>query len=108
MLHYLEFVENYTIVIKIFILQMAAIVMVLPFIWLVSTALKNPAEVFTENLSLIPETFRWSNFAEIMDQAPLWLYMGNTIIVCPMAYYLAAMWSIGVLRYMTIWLFLAP
>ncbi len=26
--------------------------------------------------------FRWSNFVEIMDQAPFWLYMGNTIIVC--------------------------
>lgn len=74
--------KKYEIVIKIFVLQLAAIVMILPFVWLVSTALKSPAEVFSENLSLIPESFRWSNFVAIMDQAPFWLYMGNTIIVC--------------------------
>ena len=74
--------KKYEVVIKIFVLQLASIIMILPFVWLISTALKSPAEVFTENLSLLPETFRWSNFAAIMDQAPFWLYMGNTIIVC--------------------------
>ena len=74
--------KKYEVVIKIFVLQLAAIVMILPFVWLVSTALKNPSEVFTENLTLLPEIFRWANFVEIMDQAPFWLYMGNTIIVC--------------------------
>jgi ABC-type glycerol-3-phosphate transport system permease component len=74
--------KKYEVVLKIFVLQIAAIVMILPFVWLISTAVKSPAEVFTGNINLIPETFRWSNFAEIMDQAPFWLYMGNTIIVC--------------------------
>jgi ABC-type glycerol-3-phosphate transport system permease component len=74
--------KKYEVVIKLFVLHFAAIVMILPFVWLVSTALKSPAEVFTENLTLLPEMFRWSNFVEIMDQAPFWLYMGNTIIVC--------------------------
>ena len=74
--------KKYEVVIKLFVLHLAAIVMILPFVWLVSTALKSPAEVFTENLTLLPEMFRWSNFVEIMDQAPFWLYMGNTIIVC--------------------------
>ena len=74
--------KKYEAVIKIFVLQLASIIMILPFVWLISTALKSPAEVFTENPNLLPETFRWSNFAAIMDQAPFWLYMGNTIIVC--------------------------
>ena len=74
--------KKYEVVIKIFVLQLAAFVMILPFVWLVSTALKNPSEVFTQNPTLLPETFRWTNFVEIMDQAPFWLYMGNTIIVC--------------------------
>ena len=74
--------KKYEVVIKLFVLHLTAIVMILPFVWLVSTALKSPAEVFTENLTLLPEMFRWSNFVEIMDQAPFWLYMGNTIIVC--------------------------
>ena len=74
--------KKYEVVIKIFVLQLAAMIMIMPFVWLVSTALKNPSEVFTENLTLLPETFRWANFVEIMDQAPFWLYMSNTIIVC--------------------------
>ena len=40
--------KKYEVVIKIFVLQLAAIVMILPFIWLVSTALKNPSEVYRE------------------------------------------------------------
>jgi len=67
---------------KIFILQICAIMMILPFIWLISTALKSPSEVFTQTLSLIPKKFMWTNFVDIMDQAPFWLYMLNTIIVC--------------------------
>lgn len=56
--------------------------MILPFIWLISTALKSPVEVFSGTLNLFPEMFMWKNFAAIMDQAPFWLYMINTIIVC--------------------------
>lgn len=63
-------------------LQIGAVLMILPFVWLISTALKSPSEVFTQSLSLIPEKFMWTNFVDIMDQAPFWLYMGNTIIVC--------------------------
>jgi ABC-type glycerol-3-phosphate transport system permease component len=74
--------KKYEVVLKIFILQICAIAMILPFVWLISTALKSPSEVFTQNLSLFPEKFMWSNFADIMDQAPFWLYMLNTIIVC--------------------------
>jgi ABC-type glycerol-3-phosphate transport system permease component len=73
--------KKYEVVLKIFILQIGAIAMILPFVWLVSTALKSPPEVFTQNLSLIPEKFMWTNFVDIMDQAPFWLYMLNTIIV---------------------------
>ncbi|HBF43317.1 MAG TPA: ABC transporter permease, partial [Desulfobacteraceae bacterium] len=74
--------KKYEAVIKIFILQAGAIIMILPFIWLISTALKSPSEVFTQTLSLIPEKFMWTNFVDIMDQAPFWLYMFNTVIVC--------------------------
>jgi ABC-type glycerol-3-phosphate transport system permease component len=74
--------KKYEVVMKIFILHAAAILMILPFVWLVSTALKTPVEVFTPTLVLIPKKFMWSNFAAIMDRAPFWLYMLNTIIVC--------------------------
>ena len=56
--------------------------MIMPFIWLISTALKTSAEALSQNIYLIPEKFMWSNFVDIMDQAPFWLYMLNTVIVC--------------------------
>jgi ABC-type glycerol-3-phosphate transport system permease component len=74
--------KKYEVVLKILILHTAAIIMILPFVWLVSTALKSPGEVFTPTLSLIPDNFMWTNFAKIMDRAPFWLYMLNTVVVC--------------------------
>ena len=58
--------KKYEAVIKIFILQAGAIIMILPFVWLISTALKSPSEVFTQTLTLIPEKFMWTNFVERM------------------------------------------
>ncbi|MBW1692045.1 MAG: hypothetical protein JRJ70_15115, partial [Deltaproteobacteria bacterium] len=74
--------KKYEVVLKIFIIQIAAIIMIMPFIWLISTALKTSAEALSQNVYLIPEKFMWSNFVDIMDQAPFWLYMLNTVIVC--------------------------
>jgi len=74
--------KKFEVVVKVLILHTVAVIMILPFVWLVSTALKSPVEVFTPTLSLIPDKFMWSNFAAIMDRAPFWLYMLNTIIVC--------------------------
>ena len=74
--------KKYEVVLKIFIIQIAAIIMIMPFIWLISTALKTSAEALSQNIYLIPEKFMWSNFVDIMDQAPFWLYMFNTVIVC--------------------------
>ena len=74
--------KKYEVVLKIFIIQIAAIIMIMPFIWLISTALKTSAEALSQNIYLIPEKFMWSNFVDIMDQAPFWLYMLNTVIVC--------------------------
>jgi len=56
-------------------------VMLIPFIWLTSTALKAPGEVFTKTLQWLPKKPMFSNFAEIMEAAPFGLYMLNTIIV---------------------------
>ena len=51
----------------------------LPFVWLVLTSLKPPAEVFSSNL--IPSEWTWSNYADVFDQAPFARWMLNTLIV---------------------------
>jgi multiple sugar transport system permease protein len=50
-----------------------------PFVWLVLTSLKPPAEVFSGNL--IPSEWTWENYADVFDQAPIARWMLNTFIV---------------------------
>ncbi len=46
-----------------------------------STALKAPAEVFTQTIQWFPSKLMFSNFAAIMEVPPFGSYMLNTIIV---------------------------
>ena len=58
-----------------------AITEVLPFIWMISTSLKDPNQVFTMPPQWIPRPAHWENYVEIfrlMDFGRYWL---NTIIV---------------------------
>lgn len=73
--------KKYEAVLKVFVLHLVSFVMLIPFIWLTSTALKAPGEVFTKTLQWLPKKPMFSNFAEIMEAAPFGLYMLNTIIV---------------------------
>lgn len=57
----------------------------LPFIWMVSTSLKSPNEIFQEPTlaSLIPR--EWNiieNYGTVFDKAPMLLFMWNGLIVC--------------------------
>jgi len=38
-------------------------IMVYPVLWMVSSSLRNNSEILTGSLSLVPEVFRWENFA---------------------------------------------
>src|SRR5690606_19655149 len=58
----------------------AALVMGLPFYWMLITALKSPAEVFAYPTAWWPDTLRWSNFAEAWQAAPFGRYYINSIV----------------------------
>ncbi len=73
--------RKYETVLKVFILHLMSFMMLIPFFWLMSTALKAPAEVFTQTIQWFPSKLMFSNFAAIMEVAPFGLYMLNTIIV---------------------------
>lgn len=51
----------------------------LPFVWLVLTSLKPPAEVFSS--SFLPSTWTWSNYSDVFGQAPIWKWLVNSTIV---------------------------
>jgi raffinose/stachyose/melibiose transport system permease protein len=54
---------------------------VYPFLWLVSASLKEPLEIFSKGLNLMPETARWDNYARAWSTAGFSQYMANTIMV---------------------------
>jgi len=73
--------NKYEALLKVFILHLISFIMLIPFFWLTSTALKAPGEVFTQTIQLFPKKWMFSNFAAIMEAAPFGLYMVNTILV---------------------------
>ena len=64
-------------------LVLFSIVFVYPFVWLVSASFKPRGEVFDNRL--IPETFTWENYVTVWQEAPLALWMLNTLIVTALA-----------------------
>lgn len=63
------------------VLCITASFFLLPFIWMISTALKTPAEAAGGDIHIIPKTFMWSNFFDALNAAPFMGYVGNTMIV---------------------------
>jgi multiple sugar transport system permease protein len=64
-------------------LTLLGIVFVYPFVWLVSASFKPRSEVFDNRL--IPETFTFDNYIQVWQEAPLALWLLNTIIVTVLA-----------------------
>lgn len=63
------------------LLSIGAILMILPFAWMISTALKAPNEVMSMPPVWIPSEIRWDNFTKALDVAPFGRYFINSIIV---------------------------
>ncbi|MFD1546620.1 carbohydrate ABC transporter permease [Nonomuraea guangzhouensis] len=59
-------------------LTVLAVLVLVPFAWMVSSALKRDNEVFTVPIQWIPRELRWSNFVEIWERIPLLTYLGNS------------------------------
>lgn len=52
-----------------------------PFIWMISTSLKTPAEALSVAVNFIPKTWHWQNYAQAFDTVPFARFYLNTIIV---------------------------
>lgn len=60
-------------------LTVAAVLMIVPFIWMFLTSLKSPAEV--QSFSWLPQSFRWRNYVDAMQAAPFLTYFRNSLIL---------------------------
>lgn len=69
---------------KIFLylfLTVSAFLVLLPFIWMISTSLKIPSEVISMPPKWIPSHFMWENYKEAWNYAPFGRYFLNTFYV---------------------------
>ncbi|MCG6206978.1 carbohydrate ABC transporter permease [Rhodopseudomonas sp. HC1] len=64
------------------VLLAGALVVLAPFIWMLSTASKPADEIYSSELHLIPHHFAlWENLQEAFAKADLWRYLLNGLIV---------------------------
>lgn len=66
---------------SVLVLTLLALVAIIPFLWMFSTALKTRADVFAYPPVWIPEVLHWENFAEVFQAFPFVRYALNTLFV---------------------------
>jgi multiple sugar transport system permease protein len=80
------------------LLTLGALIMIVPFIWMVSTSLKSQQQLFAWPPKWIPNPFVWSNYTEVLRKINFGLYGWNTLkittavtvgrlVICSMAGY---------------------
>ncbi len=68
-------------IVKYGVLLLFTVIALVPFVWMISSSLKNSAEVFSVPMHWIPKTFRFENFTVIWQKVSLLTYFQNTTIV---------------------------
>ncbi|MGD9507436.1 MAG: carbohydrate ABC transporter permease [Geminicoccaceae bacterium] len=65
------------------VLLLGAAFILLPFVWMMVTSIKPPAELFTAQLRLLPDQFYGvENYSFAIENAPLFRFGLNGLIVC--------------------------
>lgn len=67
----------------VIVLGLVSVVFLYPFIWLVSASFKPRGDVFDN--ALIPRTFTWDNYVAVWQEAPMALWLANTVLVTALA-----------------------
>lgn len=68
-------------IIKHILLYLGALTMILPFLWMISTSLKGPAEIFTIPIRWIPKDIFWENYRKAITSFPFFQFFFNSVIV---------------------------
>ena len=57
------------------------LIMLLPFVWLVSSSFKAANRIYIFPPELIPNPFRWQNYFEVFVNVPVLVYAKNTLVI---------------------------
>lgn len=63
------------------LLVLGSIVFMFPLIWLISTSLKTPEQIYKFPPDLLPNPVRWENYTHMFEQFKFALYLSNTLKV---------------------------
>lgn len=64
------------------ILILIAVIMIIPFLWMLSASIKSDREVFQMNPFVwIPENPKWSNYSDIWTKIPFMKFVQNTVFL---------------------------
>jgi multiple sugar transport system permease protein len=66
---------------KYIILYGLASIMILPFLWMISTSFKSPNEIFTIPIKWIPSEFNFNNYIKAVTSFPFIRFFINSVIV---------------------------
>ncbi len=69
-------------IIVYFILLLLAAIMITPFLWMLSSSIKNDRDVFRmDPFVWIPEVPKWSNYKTIWTKIPMAIFVKNTVVL---------------------------
>ncbi|HAQ55841.1 MAG TPA: sugar ABC transporter ATP-binding protein [Acholeplasmatales bacterium] len=63
------------------VLVLCSLVFVFPFLWMLFTALKTPAELLRGIQQFLPARPQWSNFITAVQAIPFFMYLKNSLII---------------------------
>jgi ABC-type glycerol-3-phosphate transport system permease component len=63
------------------VLVLVAVVLIGPFLWMISTSLKTPGTEFTYPPELVSQPVVWRNYLDALGQQPFGLYLRNTLVI---------------------------
>ncbi len=86
-------------ILKYSVLTLLTITYVLPFFWMVSSALKNDAQVYVVPPMWIPSPAFWENFGNAWASQPFNLYVINTVVYYAIPYTIGCVLSSAVVAY---------
>ena len=63
------------------VLVVGSVSFLVPFLWMVTTSLKDDSQIYTFPVQWVPKPVVWENYARLFAQAPMWTYLRNTLIL---------------------------
>jgi multiple sugar transport system permease protein len=63
------------------LLTLGGMIIALPFVWMLSTALKEPAQIFVWPIQWLPDPIMWQNFISALTVRPFGHYALNTALI---------------------------